>query len=160
MLESKDFPFQRQLFKLLQMQRFVLIRFKFASERHEAAIVGFQALGSLANAAIPRLTQLFDRPDTAADSLRILCDLGDLAIPSLVQATTNVDPVVRGAAIVDLGYRHQPLPAVVQSILNGLKDPDASVRRAAADMANRFQTRADVFVPALIDALDDTDTFV
>jgi HEAT repeat protein len=107
--------------------------------------VGY-ALACLDEAAAPALhtlIALLDNPsrETRVASMSILHELGAPAVPSLLKALEDADPVVRSAAASSLGvppYSPPPGAEVIAALLRALEDRDARVREAAAASLGSF----------------------
>jgi hypothetical protein len=72
MIRSEDSRVKLALIKLARKQSLLKIDFALASERRSLAVGGFEALGSLAKPAIPKLTQLSKHKSIRPDAVRAL----------------------------------------------------------------------------------------
>jgi HEAT repeat protein len=106
-----------------------------------ARIAAAEAIGRLdwpATVAIPALIAVLKDPEirvrvAAANTLRALAKLSGAAVTPLATALTGeADPGVRAAIVQALEAIAPGTPPVVDAHLNALRDPDPSVRTAAA----------------------------
>jgi hypothetical protein len=101
--------------------------------------------------------------NNAALALRYYPEQAQVVAPVLVKALQDSVPAVRLLAAVALN-RVDPESAkkagAVSVVATVLKDPDDQVAWRAADALRDFQSQADVAVPALVEALQSTNTLV
>ena len=83
--------------------------------------------------------------------------MGLLAVPALIEATGHDHPEVRRGAGKAL---HQIGPATIPFLIQALRHDNATVRESAARGLYGFAPKAQKAIPALTDALQDSDAFV
>ena len=117
-----------------------------ALERVRQAIA--QALKQIGDAAVPALIETLDdqRPDVRQEAIKLLEWIGDGAVPVLIEALDDQRPDVREAAA-------ETLRRIGDTLIEALGDQRPGVPRAAAEMLGRIRDAA--AVPALIEALGD-----
>ncbi|MHB8954471.1 MAG: HEAT repeat domain-containing protein [Pirellulaceae bacterium] len=105
-------------------------------------------------------------PDPESSPLSSITDLGDQAVPSLIEALTHDDPVIRRTAAETLGQLKSPFedrvdlqPAVPHLETMMASDPDTLIRLHAAE-AIWIITKDKKVVPGFIEALSDKDVEV
>ena|ERR1022692_1807473 len=86
-----------------------------------------------------------------------LASMGWLAVPALIDATRNDHPEVRRGASTAL---HKVGPATIPFSIKPLSHDNSLVREAAARGLYGFSPNAQKAIPALADALKDSDAFV
>lgn len=124
------------------------------------------AVGAIGVAAVPVLTNAFARRFAAADQncLRYLGNLGTnfvLVLPIVMAGCRDPDPVRAMQSVEILGqfyvaYGDQAIPLLV----NCLSDPRGEIRVRAARVIGHFGHSATVALPALNNALHDTEAVV
>ena len=101
--------------------------------------------------------------NNAAVALRYYPEQAQVVSPVLAKALQDSAPQVRLEAAIALN-RVDPEAAkkagAVSVVANVLKDPDDQVAWRAADALRAFRSQADVAVPALVEALQNTNTLV
>jgi HEAT repeat protein len=85
---------------------------------------------------------------------------GESAVPRLIAAAEDADPVVRAEAIGLIVELQRDRPDLVDLLVNGLQDVDPEVRGAAADALGSLGRRARPALPALGALLRDPDESV
>jgi HEAT repeat protein len=128
----------------------------------EHAVAAFQLLGEAAERqAAPGLAELVATGPPGAQVAAIWALAGfdeatDAAEPAIYRALAGAEPRVRTAALLALAYLGVGAGAV-PAVARHLEDPDAAVRRAAADALGACGLSASAAVPALTRLLDDED---
>ena len=104
------------------------------------AATDLRVMGPKAAPAIPALYELIDDPrklypgvDNAISILRIFEEIGPAAFPVILKAAHHEQTNVRAAALADLSRFTDKTNILVPLWLDGLKDKDADIRRAALD---------------------------
>jgi len=163
-LRACDSPLQIRLRTLARKIPFFDSRVRTAIDLRREGANGFIALGKLGNSAVPQLAEMLSEktdPSIARTAIHVLEKFeDDVVLGPLIAATTNIDPVVRSAALVDLGNRRSNTNGVVRAVLNALSDSDPSVRCSAALALSKFTDQAEVILPALVTALHDSSSSV
>jgi len=130
-------------------------------ELQKAALKASGLLGPEAAPAIEEVAGHLPDPDLTEEAAIALSFMGRDAYGPLKQGVTSEDPVVRRESLRSLGKLRERAPldarSVVPLLLDGLKDPDPSVRVVAATYLGILRDEADAAVPALIAALQDED---
>ncbi len=85
--------------------------------------------------ALPTLIALLDheRNATRVEAIGVLGILDPRAVPALVRALGDADPLIRAAAASSLGGSLSPGAGAIEPLLHALKDKDARVRASAAE---------------------------
>lgn len=86
-----------------------------------------------------------------------LAEMGLRVVPALIEATGDDHPEVRRGASQAL---HKIGPAVVPFLIKALKHDNSSVRETAARSLYGLAPKAQTAIPALTDAMQDSDAFV
>lgn len=91
------------------------------------------------------------------EAVAALTAMGLRTVPALIDATGNEHPEVRRGAAKAL---HQTGPAIIPFLMKALRHENSLVREAAARGLYGFAPQAQRAIPALNDALKDSDAFV
>ena len=112
------------------------------------------------------LADSHEHPDPDSSPLSNITDLGDQAVPLLIEALTHDDPIIRRTAAETLGQLRFPVddgldlqPAVPHLETMMASDPDTLVRLHGAE-AIWIITKNRKVVPGFIEALSDPDVEV
>jgi len=92
--------------------------------------------------------------------LSLIGEEGQAAVPSLVKACKDPNPVLRVTAVSGLGDVGRDVSSVLPALIGSLKDPDKSVRAEAADALGKLGHRAETAIPALTRLTEDADPAV
>lgn len=159
---------------LVSLNSFVRQRLKqtnfWALQRHlgrqALGVSGFQILGARASNAVPELARLIERPGSigwsAADSLG---GIGEPAIPTLLSAASNEDPIVRangfrGLVSLRLGWQAD-FAFALDHALASLQDTNEqggwTLRHSAVYLLGRMPSESAIVSPLLSDLMNDTD---
>ncbi len=163
MLRQRDPAFKHKVMELVQKQHFIKVHYVPAERRNQAAYFAFLTLGARAEAAVPALVQILElnispfSQQCTAGSLASVGPAANVAIPILVRALTNSNPLVRQDIVNSLGRLHSQPEMVVPALTNALNDPAARVRSAACLALSQVGAGAKPAVPALVKALNDAD---
>src|SRR5215471_16245537 len=127
--------------------------------RRKAALKAAAILGPRAVEALPEVTAALQQPDYAPEAALALSFMGSPAVAPLREAISSDEPVVRREALRSLGKLRERASidpqVVVPVLLDGLKDPDASVRNVAVTYLGIVRDNPDKEVAGLIAALKD-----
>ena len=208
MMRSEDSAVKRKLLLVLRQQHLVKIRIMDDTEQHLLGMVGFSALGSIGQPALPALEPLVWKSNTTRFATYALAALGDeglraataglrstnvtvrretagalgglgvirfltnstphqldrlrsqaeIAIPALIATCDDPDEIVRARAAIALGLLGHKPDVVVPVLVKLLRDQNGwRVPSAAAKSLGRFGTNAASAIPALKEALNNTD---
>lgn len=165
MLRAQDSPFKLKLMDLSKKQHVIHVHWVSAGDQYSEACAAFIILQGSASNAVPGLIQVYEEKvsDTSQALIAfILFHLGpaaDAAVPALAKtlADTNASADLRWQVEMDLGMIHLRPKLVVPLLINGLSDPDKSVRREAAFELWQYGKDAKTAVPALKKMLKDPD---
>jgi|SRR5579872_6903583 len=165
MLREKDSPLKLQLIRAVRQQSFIQFHFVSANSRRFHALIALQILGPEAKPAIPALTDLLNRPETAEQAASALAAIGPEAGPPLAMALTNSNPAIRMA--IGRSFEHAAPGGLLAGrakmlaplLVPSLHDPDVEVRCNAAQVLGLIQEPA-IVVPALVAGLADEDSTV
>ena len=132
--------------------------------RKKAALKASGLLGPLAEPAVPEVAAHLPDPQFTEEAAVALSFMGRDAFAPLRNAASSEDPVVRREALRSIGKLKERAPldgrAVVPLLLEGLADPDPTVRTVAATYLGIIHEEASRTVPALVEALGDEDPAV
>ena len=145
------------------MQRVVTLSFKAspsANERFMRSVSGFRALGSIAEMAIPELSEFVENSDTAYEASLAMVAIGPQSVPSLIKALRQPEERVWQAAAEALGQIITSDDAVLPVLLKCLKNKDPLVRSYAAAAIGVLGGEPYEVVPALITSLEDPQASV
>lgn len=127
--------------------------------RANGAVLAFKALGPEARGVIPDLARMVNDPKFGHGPRRALSTLGFLgtdALPALLLALTNQQPMVRFfalSAVRDLQTNARPaVPLLIQL----LGDPGQPIADRAARILGELKLEPALAVPALISSLQDS----
>lgn len=130
----------------------------------KAALKASGLLGPLAEPAVGDVALHLPDPQFTEEAAVALSFMGRTAFAPLRQAASSDDPVVRREALRSIGKLKERAPldarAVVPLLLEGLLDPDASVRTVAATYLGILHEEPTSVVPALVEALKDEEPAV
>jgi hypothetical protein len=124
------------------------------------ALSAFQALGETAKPAVPLLSELLKREDTAYQGAFALAAIGPDGVSCLVEALTNESTQVRVCAAWALGSISFTSPPVVIALVKSLDDPHFNVRLIAARSLGQIHQQPDIGVAALARTIRDTNALV
>jgi len=134
------------------------------AERLKAAL---KACGILAKTAAPLVADvapLLYEPALTAEAAVALSYMGREAFEPLREAGGSNDPVVRREALRSIGKLKERAPVdgrvVIPRLIEGMKDPDASVRAVAATYLGIIHEEPAQAIPALVAGLQDGDAEV
>ena len=119
------------------------------------AVAGFEALGPVAQPAIPQLTKLLYDWETGVQVARALRKIGPSGVAVLTNAISSTDATVRGNIVWAIRDEQEKLyPELVTGVLiPSLKDPEWSIRgNAAGALAGQDPA---VAIPLLVELMDD-----
>jgi HEAT repeat protein len=132
--------------------------------KKKAALKASGLLGPLAEPAVPDVAEHLTDPQFTEEAAVALSFMGREAFAPLRKAAGSTDPVVRREALRSIGKLKDRAPldarAVVPLLLDGLLDPDATVRTVAATYLGIIHAEPVTVVPALVEALKDEETVV
>jgi HEAT repeat protein len=132
--------------------------------RKKAALKACGILGPIAKPAVSDVAAHLPIPDYTTEAAVALSFMGREAFPLLRDALNSDDPIVRRESLRSLGKLRERAPldprAVVPLLLEGLDDPEASVRAVAATYLGIIHEAPATTVPALVEMLADEDTEV
>jgi HEAT repeat protein len=132
--------------------------------RRNAALKAVAILGPRAVEALPEVTATLQQPDYAPEAALALSFMGSPAVAPLRDAIRADEPVVRREALRSLGKLRERASidpqVVVPALLDGLNDPDASVRNIAVTYLGIVRDNPEKEVAGLITALKDQEATV
>jgi hypothetical protein len=111
MLEASDSALTRKFIKLASEQRLITTHFHFDGEKHQAAMVGFSALGTNALSAVPELIQLSRHADATVRETALVCldcvaPAKDTLLPVLEAGLRDSDNRVKSVSAEILAKRY------------------------------------------------------
>ena len=135
---------------------------RFAAAQAPAGGAAGQAQAAKERDPVPDLAKLLrnDEVEIRRAAARALTRLPNTvsAIPALIEALKDPDPVVRDNAVDALAVQHPG--DVVGPLTRALRDPDANSRRRAADTLARIGRDTESAWPGLIELLKDENAQV
>ena len=127
----------------------------------KAALKASGLLGAVAEPAVPEVASLLTDPQFTEEAAVALSFMGRKAFAPLRKAAASDDPVVRREALRSIGKLKERAPldaaAVVPLLLEGLADPDPTVRTVAATYLGILHEEPVTVIPALVEALKDEE---
>jgi HEAT repeat protein len=117
-------------------------------------------LGPAAAPAIPQLAQMLKEGRNCNAAAYTLASIGTNALPVLIDALTNGNPIARLEAAGAMGGLREAAEAAVPALVECMHDEDSAVRRNAIAALQSIPKRPDIAVPALIAGLADPNTSV
>jgi len=127
--------------------------------RRKAALKAAAILGPRSVEALPEVTAALQQNDFAPEAALALSFMGSAAVAPLRDSIRSDEPVVRREALRSLGKLRERASidpqVVIPLLLDGLKDPDASVRNVAVTYLGIVRDDPDKEVAGLIAALKD-----
>jgi HEAT repeat protein len=125
----------------------------------KAALKAGGLLGPIAEPAVPDVAPYLTDPQLTEEAAVALSFMGRAAFVPLEEGASSDDPVVRREALRSIGKLKERAPldsrAVVPLLLEGLLDPDPTVRSVSATYLGIIEDDGATVVPALIEALTD-----
>ncbi|MCC6231134.1 MAG: HEAT repeat domain-containing protein [Verrucomicrobiales bacterium] len=162
-LRRRDPPFYAQWISL--KSRFNLLRgevdYAVVWQRRAAHACG--ALGPMAEACFPALTEAMNEPGASADVGNGLSRMMPSSVPVLtnVLATGSVVARCRAADNLVTAFSHPGVEGMARTaLISALHDSDREVRKAAASAFQFWNTNLHVVVPELTRVLSDPDPSV
>jgi HEAT repeat protein len=132
--------------------------------RRKAALKAAAILGPRAVEALPEVTASLQQPEYAPEAALALSFMGSPAVTPLREAIGADEPIVRREALRSLGKLRERASidpqVVVPTLLDALKDPDASVRNIAVTYLGIVRDNPKDEVAGLIAALKDPEATV
>jgi hypothetical protein len=129
-----------------------------------AALRACAILGVTAEPALPEVAAALAEHELAADAAVALSFMGRGALPPLQQALSSDDPMIRREALRSIGKLRFRAPLdsndVLPLVLDGMTDPDTSVRAVAATYLGIMHEEPEESVPLLMQGLADPDPAV
>lgn len=159
MLRAHDSRLKQKLMELAAKQSLIKFSFTPAMLLNCEAALGCQALGPVAEPAIPDLIALLGS-DWTGYAGWALAGIGPVSVQPLAKALGSTNQTIRTQAMQALARIYPPIPAVAKVAAQNLKHSDVQIRRQAADYLGQAKLEPDIALPALIDVLGDEDRYV
>jgi len=150
MLRANDSKLKLKLKEWAEKQSLFEVQFSSAYDRRVRAVRGFEALGPVAEPAIPSLIELFKDEEVAYGASAALIAIGPKSTLPLIKALTNENSQVRVHAAASLGDFGSDAQNVVPALIRSLKDKSSLVRNCAAFSLGVIARDPTNVVPALI----------
>lgn len=129
------------------------------ADRLKSALKACALLGKRAAPAIDEVAAVLDEEGLTTEAAIALSNMGPDAFPPLRDGLSSDDAIVRRESLRSIGKMKEraPLDSSVATplLLQGLRDPDGTVRAVAATYLGIVDAPADQAVPALTAALAD-----
>ncbi|MEI7732238.1 MAG: HEAT repeat domain-containing protein [Verrucomicrobiota bacterium] len=130
------------------------------TKRSHYVCIAFEALGQVAEPAIPQLTTLMFDTNASGCYAEALAGLGPKSKPIMLQALCHTNGIIRERAASAIArYEEEPVFAM-PFLISLLQDKDARVRSASVAALWHIKSQPKIIVPALIGALSDPDRLV
>jgi HEAT repeat protein len=155
-LRAHDSRLKQKVMDFAAKQSLIKFSFTPAMLLNCEAALGCQALGPVAEPAIPDLIALLGS-DWTGYAGWALAGVGPASVQPLAMALASTNQMIRTQAMQALTRIYPPLPAVTKVATQNLKHSDVQIRRQAADYLGQAKLESDIAVPVLIDALGDED---
>ncbi len=135
-----------------------LLKEKKESVRAEV-VMALGRIGPDAQAAVPDLIPLLgDKSERIRqEASRALGRIGPEAVPPLLAAASDRNPIVRAHAVQGLGYLPRPAGRVIEAVIKGARDTAPAVREGAIEALARFRLPDDALLPLAKDSLAHPD---
>ncbi|HYG33628.1 MAG TPA: HEAT repeat domain-containing protein [Clostridia bacterium] len=165
MLRAKDSALTLKMMSLAQYQHIIRIGPVPAKAWNWTATAGFQVLGEEAQSAVPALMDIINQnitPASRASAIRALGSIGapaKVAVPLLVQCTTDADGDVHSSSIYALAQIGSEPCLVVPVLAKALRGPVFEAHSNVIRMLERFGPEAKPAVPELLKLLTRPDPF-
>jgi HEAT repeat protein len=129
------------------------------ADRLKGALKACTILGKRAAPAVDDVAAVLDEEGLTTEAAIALSNMGPDAFAPLKEGLSNDDPIVRRESLRSIGKLTERAPldsgTVTPLLLQGLKDPDGSVRAVATTYLGIIGGPPDQAVPALIAGLAD-----
>ena len=127
-----------------------------------SAISNLRKMGPKANDAVPALIQLFkiENRELQLRTVNAISDIGDGAIPHLINAIQDKNRMVRIYTVYTLANFRQKVQKIGPSFIKAMQDEDPLVRKAVIKILGDMRLEAKDFVPLLIQSMQDDDDSV
>jgi HEAT repeat protein len=161
MLRERDSALKTTIIALAEKQHLVRVRCIPAMRRNADAWVGFEALGTNAQGAVPALMEIYDRRISMWSQLYAIKSLGaigpaaKMATPLLVKATTNAHFMVRTESVYALASVQAEPKVAVLAMTKALGDQNHTVREVACVALAKLGDQAKGAIPALVRLLGE-----
>jgi len=163
-VESATAELERRGTSALPLIRATLQDASATQARRNAALKAAAILGPRAVEAMPEVAAALQQPEYAPGAALALSFMGSPAVAPLRDAIKSDEPVVRREALRSLGKLRERASidpqVVVPLLLDGLTDPDASVRTIAVTYLGIVRDSPEKEVAGLIGALKDSEPAV
>ena len=121
-------PLRDKLEELLDKQSVLNIKLPRRRDHTDQAILGFQALGSVAKPATKELRGLLHNPVTADAAVDALCAIGPAAVPTLAPELTNSNCPAQFQVVEAIVNLAQSVgPSIVPVLVEGVTNPGCHV---------------------------------
>ncbi|MDB6059428.1 MAG: domain containing protein, partial [Verrucomicrobiales bacterium] len=124
----------------------------------DVAVAGFEAMGTNAAVAIPKLVAMEKDETYELTAVRCLSGIGPPARQFVCAALTNADELVRRWAVYGLPNVFADLEPMFETVKPLLHDTNAAVRQTAIEIVGYQQDAPDLAIPLLCEAIRDGDT--
>jgi HEAT repeat protein len=141
MMRAEDSKLKETAITLVARLHIYKIRIANASGKHVRAWIGFQALGPQATSAIPELKALASNPEIVRFATRALVNINPTGVEAATPGLQSTNALIRRETAGTLG-----ILGLVRFRTN-----------ASPAQLGLLQTQADIVVPPLIRALNDSD---
>jgi hypothetical protein len=131
-----------------------------AVESRTLAVEGFRVLREQASPAAPALATMLSNSETAGDAALCLIPIGEAAVPILIAAMTNRNPIVRSRSAAALGAINPKDDEPAKALIAALRDEVSTVRSCAAWSLGSLKPEPSVVLPELINLLRDSSATV
>lgn len=139
-LRATDPAWKTKLPEFLSKQSIYSFRFTWASQERAEALLGFTALGTNAQPALPALEKMFWDTNATREAGAALGLIGEAALPILRMGLTNAEHTIRVAA-----YEGTTLPALAVATLPEMRqmrnDPDEVLATVAVWRLMKFASK-------------------
>lgn len=162
-LHRKDPPFYRHWINLKAKLHLLHGEVDYAVFWHRRAAQACGALGPVAEAAFPALTEAMNDPHAASEVGNGLSRMMPKSVPVLTNILATGNVMARSCAAHHLvtAFSHREVePMARAALIAALHDSDSGVRMAAASAFQFWNVRLDLVVPELSRALSDPDPSV
>ncbi|MGO8929755.1 MAG: HEAT repeat domain-containing protein [Limisphaerales bacterium] len=158
-LHAHDTALKKFIMAIADKQKLVHFHFKSAQQRRHEAVLGYSALGPLASAHVPSLSDTLTTDPSpeirynAASALGCIGPDARIAAPALFHATKDTNEFVRNNSLWALGRILPDAQLTVPVLVASLDDTNSDARGNAAIALMKYGPEAKAAVPALLRTL-------
>lgn len=157
-LRAQDSPPWVAFITFVEKHRIAQVHYTPSESRNMHAVLGFRALGGLAEPAVPELIKLYRTnpmrgPWGPGAALSLIGPKAKSTVPALLSNLQSTNVAAREVAAAALGEIHSDPESVIPVLITAMNDPASAVRHAAITALGRYGPAASEAVPHLVERL-------